>query len=147
MWLSKTYNVHLESLGTIKTLGVEAYWDINLTDKIDEEINWEILWVGSSKNITIHLLSISNIPTTINLQTNLTFYDINGITIQYSNNVLSYMNLTWNYNGQIIYPGKVIPIILTLSSEFSTDFISFLIEKDVRNFTLDIHIYTEEYLS
>lgn len=147
IWLAETYDVHLASLGIIKTQGVEAYWDVDLTDKIDEEINWGTLWLGSSNNVTITLLSISNIPTTINLQTNLTFYDINEIAINPSGNILDYMNLTWDYHGHIIKPEEAIPVILTLSSTYSIEFISFLIENNVRNFTLDIHISTEEYLT
>lgn len=148
MWLSRVTNLKVPSLGTITTVGVEPYWNENLTDKVDvdEKIDWGTLRLGSSSNITIYLLSISNIETTLNLtQANLTFYDTDEVTIQPAANISDYMNLSWNYNGSIVNPGDVIQVTLALSASYSRDFVIYLIENDVRSFSLDIHIYTTEY--
>jgi len=39
IWLSRTITLHVPSLGTIKTIGVEVYWDENLEHKT-ETIKW-----------------------------------------------------------------------------------------------------------
>jgi hypothetical protein len=46
--LSKTSNLTVPSLGTVKTIGVETYWDQNRENKT-EEINWDEMRVGTSK--------------------------------------------------------------------------------------------------
>lgn len=148
MWLARTHNFYLPSLGTIKTLGIEAYWDASYTDKVDEGeyIDWGTLWLGSSNNATIYLQSISNIPTTLNPpKNNLTFYDTENVPIHPPANVSTHMNLTWNYNGTIINPGKQIQVTLTFSAEYSLDFVHYLIENDVKRFIVDILISTTEY--
>lgn len=144
--LSRTHNLRVPSLGTIMTEGVEAYWDANLTDKIDanEKIDWGTLQLGSSSNVTIYLLSVSNIETTLKLaEENLVFYQ-NQTPLQPSSNILTYMNLSWNYKGDILRPGDTIQVTLALKAEYSPDFISYLIENDVESFSLDIHIQTSD---
>jgi len=42
MLLYRIFNVKIPSLGTIKTLGVEAYWDRNL-EKKTETIDWGMI--------------------------------------------------------------------------------------------------------
>lgn len=146
IWLSK-FHLYLPTLGTLHTLGVEAFWDANLTDKIDEDekIDWGTLWIGSSNNATIYLLSLSN-KTTFNLtKENLIFYDTNEVAIEPPANILICMSLSWNYNGSIVNRGNVIPITLTLSANYSTDFILYLIENNIESFSLDIIISATEY--
>ena len=147
IWSSKVTNLKVPSLGTLMTLGVEAYRDVNLTDKIDqdEKIDWGALWLGSSNNVTIYLLSISSIETTLNKnKTNLEFYNASGVAIPAPNNIATYMNLSWDYNGGIVEPGDVIQVTLTLSAYYSRDFASYLIEKDIKSFSFDIHIRTTD---
>jgi hypothetical protein len=148
--LSRFSNLRLPSLGTIMTEGVEAYWDENLTNKIstDEKIDWGTLKLGTSKNVTFYLLSISNIETILNLtEKDLLFYDGNGVAMQPPSYILTYMNLSWNYNGSVVRPGDVIHVTVTLSAGHSPDFVTYLIDNDVRRFTLDIHIRTLEYVA
>jgi len=143
IWSNKVTNLKLPSLGTLMTLGVEAYWDVNLTDKIDqdEKINWGTLWLGSSNNVTVYLLSISTDKTALTLtKANLKFYDTSEVAIQPYNNISTYMNLSWDYNGSIVEPGDVIQVTLTLSAYYSKDFANYLIEKDIKSFSFDIHI-------
>jgi len=134
IWLSKITNLQIPSLGTITTLGVEAYWDKNLTNKT-EEIKWGKIWPGSSQNVTIYIRSISNVETTLILNT----------TNWNPTNLTDYMNLTWNYNETTIHPDEIIQVTLTLSASSSYSFIMYLITNDVKQFSFDIIIRTSEY--
>ena len=136
IWLSKVTNLDVPSLGTIKTLGVEAYWDLDLENKT-ETINWGTIWIGSSQNVTLYVRSISNYVATIHLNT----------TNWNPTNISDYTNLTWNYNGTPVNPGEIIQITLTLSTSSSNSFIRYLITNDVKQFNFDIIISTSEYIS
>lgn len=136
IWLSRRTDLEVPSLGTIKTLGVEAYWDRNLENKT-EAIHWGTVWVGSSQNISFFVRSISNYIAKLTLNT----------TTWNPANISDYMNLTWNYNGTPINPGEVIQVTLTLSASSSISFIRYLITNDVREFSFDIIICTSEYSS
>lgn len=127
---SRIANLYVPSLGTIKTLGVEAYWDVNVENKT-EAIHWGTIWPGSTQNVTLYVRSISNIETTLNL----------NATNWNPTNLSNYMNLTWNYNGATIRPNEIIQVTLTLS----TPFIQYLITNDVKQFSFDIIISTKEY--
>ena len=145
IWLGKVTYLNVPSLGTIKTLGVEAYWDPDLKNKT-ETIDWETIWPGTSKNVTLHIRSISNIETTLELRTaNWTFRDSNNRTVAGPSDSSPYMNLTWNYNETTVRPDEIVQVTLTLSVDDSSDFIEFLIAKDVKAFSLDIIISTSEY--
>lgn len=127
--LSKTSNFTLPSLGTVKTIGVEVYGDQNLENKT-ETINWDEVWVGSSKNVTVYIRSISNYQIILNLNAT----DWNPADVS------DYMNLSWDYNGTLLNPGETIPVMLTLSIPSSYSFVNYLIDNDVQNFNVDIHI-------
>lgn len=147
IWLTRVDNLHLPSLGTIRTQGLEAYWDTDL-EKKTEHIDWGTLWLGSSTNATIYVRSICNMPTTLRLtRENLTFYNANEEAVkptwsyqQRTINVSEYVNLTWNYNGSLVDPGESIQVILTLSAGYSIDFVTYLIENEIKRFSTEIHI-------
>jgi len=120
LWLSSINNIYVPSLGTIKTLGVEAYWDKNLENKT-ETINWGTIWPGSSKNFTLYLRSISNTETTLLL----------NATNWNPANISEYMNLSWNYNETILHPSETIQVTLILTTSSSNEFIFYLINNDV----------------
>jgi len=136
LWLSKVTKLNIPSLGTIRTLGVEAYWDSDLTNKT-QTINWGTIYPGSSQNVTLYIRSISNIETTLNLNT----------TNWNPTNLSNYMNLTWNYNGTTIHPSEIIQVTLTLSASSSFNFINYLITNNIKQFNFDIIISTSEYIS
>lgn len=133
LWLSSINNIYVPSLGTIKTLGVEAYWDKNLENKT-ETISWGTIWPGSSKNFTLYLRSISNTETTLLL----------NATNWNPANISEYMNLSWNYNETILHPSETIQVTLILTTSSSNEFISYLINNDVKEFSFDIIISTLE---
>lgn len=140
--LEKTTHLRFPSFGTIKTIGVEAYWDQSLENKT-ETIDWGIVWLGSSRNVTFYVRSICSVETTLNLTTNnWTLWDANRKIVTEPINISRYMNLTWNYNGTTLDPLDVIQVTLTLSTSYSSDFISVLINYDVREFSFDIIIST-----
>lgn len=134
-WLAKTIKLYVPSLGIIKTLGVEAYWDKNLQNQT-EAINWGTIWPGSSKNFTFYLQSISNTETTLHLNT----------TNWNPANISEYMTLSWNYNDTILHPNETIQVTLVLTTSSSNTFLHYLITNDVKEFNFDIIISTSEQI-
>jgi len=127
--LSKIDNLHVPSLATIKTIGVEAYWDPSCENKT-ETIDWDTIWPGSTKNITFYLRSVSNFEATLNLTT----------TNWNPANISDHMDLSWSYNETPLNPGEIIQVTLTLSASSSDSFIRYLIANDVKDFNFDIVI-------
>lgn len=140
IWLSRVTNLEIPSIGNIKTRGVEAYWDRNLENRT-RFIEWRTVWPGSSQNVTLYIKSVSNSEITLNLTTaNWTFLDSSNRIVAGPNGTTPYMNLTWDYNGTIVRPGEALQVTLILYVERSSDFVDFLIAKDVEEFGVDIHI-------
>lgn len=133
LWLSRSSNLKVPSIGTIRTFGVKAFWDSSLKNETTE-IQWGTIYSGSSSNVSIYLQSISNLEAALQLNT--------------SNwepfNMSRYMNLTWNYNQTTLGPDEVIQVTLTLTTSSSPDFIQYLITNDVREFSFDILISIKE---
>ena len=127
--LSKNSNLTVPSLGTVRTIGVEVYWDSAKENKTDV-IDWSEIWLGSSKNATIYIQSISNYDVTLELK----------LTDWNPEIVSEYMELTWDYNGETLSPNEVIEVTLTLSITNSPTFVQYLVDERVENFNLDIHI-------
>lgn len=133
IWLSKTTELEIPSIGIIKTIGVEAYWDENLENKT-EEINWDIIWVGSSKNVTLFLRSVSTVETLLKLNTT------NWNPTNISNN----MGLSWNYDEIPIDQGEIIQVTITLSTTYSEPFVEYIMSTNMKEFSFDIIIYAIE---
>jgi len=131
--LSNIHNLTIPSLGNIKTIGVEAYWDPNCENKT-ETIDWGIMWPGSSKNVTLYIRSVSNVKTTLHLSTS----DLNPADIS------EYINLSWNYEGSRLNPDEVIQVTLFLSASIDDSFSYYLIDNKVKDFSIDIHIVAGE---
>jgi hypothetical protein len=144
IWLYKNVNLHVPSLATIKTLGVKAYWDPNLKNETTE-IPWPTVYPSSSKNVTLYLQSVSNVKARLELQTgNWTFQSSNGTIVSGPANSTNYMNLTWNYKNTTVDPGQTVQVTLTLSIDNSPNFIRFLVDNNVEQFSFDIIISTSE---
>jgi len=133
IWLSNFHNLTLPTIGTIKTVGVEAYWDPNCENKT-ETIDWETLWPGSTKNITLYIQSVSNVKTTLHLSTS----NVNPA------NISEYLNLSWNYDGTPLNPKETIQLTLFLSTFGDESFIQYLIDNEVTEFSIDIYIIASE---
>jgi hypothetical protein len=54
------------------------------------------------------------------------------------------MNLTWDYNNTTVNPKQTVPVKLTLSIDNSDNFIWFLINNNVTEFSFDIMISANE---
>jgi len=133
MWLSEVTDLKVPSIGKVKTIGVEAYWDGTL-ENITREVEWDTIWLGSSKNVTIYMRSISNVKTL--LQLNATNWNPGHIS--------KYMILSWSYNGTPVEPGEVIQVTITLSAPPSKPFIEYVLANDLKEFTFDIVIRATE---
>jgi len=133
IWLSDFHNLTLPTMGNIKTIGVEAYWDPNCENKT-VTIDWSTVWPGSTKNVTLYIRSVSNFKTTLHLNTS-------NITPA---KVSEYLNLSWNYNGTPLNPNEIIQVTLFLSASGDKSFIRYLINNDVTDFNIDIHIIAYE---
>jgi hypothetical protein len=116
-----TSETRISSVGTVKTVGVEAFWDINCTSVVTG-INWGLVEPGYQVNATIYLRNEGNAPITLSLDTeNWT-----------PSNASSYITLSWDYAGQMVEPGTVVEVnlILSVSSDVT----------GVTNFSFDIII-------
>lgn len=133
IWLSSFHNLTLPTIGTIKTVGVEAYWDPNCENKT-ETIDWNTIWPGSTKNVTFYIRSVSNVKTAIRLHTS-------NITPA---NVSEYLNMSWNYDGTPLNPDEIIQVTLFLSASGDKSFSRYLIANDITDFGIDIHIVAYE---
>jgi len=133
MWLSSFHNLTIPTMGTIKTVGVEAYWDPNCENKT-ETIDWGTIWLGSTKNVTLYIRSVSNVKTSLHLNAS------NIIPA----NVSEHLNLSWNYDETLLNPKETIQVTLFLSTSADTLFARYLIANDVKDFSLDIHIVAYE---
>jgi len=144
IWLSRYHNMHFPTIGTIYTIGVEAYWDQNLTNQTTQ-IQWGTLYTDTKTNITIYLHSISNIPTTLILKTeNWTYTNLAGTNITEPPNRQNYMNLTWNYNNQTLNPDETIETTLTVTVTDNPTFLEYIIQNNITTFKFDITIRPEE---
>jgi hypothetical protein len=133
IWLSNFHNLTLPTIGTIKTIGVEAYWDPSLENKT-ETIDWDTIWPGSTKNVTLYIRSVSNVKTSLHLNTS----SINPA------NISEYLNLSWNYDGTPLNPNGIIQVTLFLSASGNNSFNRYLIANDVTAFSIDIYIVASE---
>jgi len=133
IWLSKVTRLKVPSIGTITTIGVEAYWDKNCENKT-EKVDWGMIWPSSSKNVTFYLRSVSNVDAKLKL----------NVTNWNPANISGYMDLSWDYNGTPISPHEVVQVNLSLSASSSYSFIDYLIANNVKEFSFDIIIYASE---
>jgi hypothetical protein len=136
--------ISLPSVGYIHTVGARAYWDPTLQNET-AQINWGKVYTGSSYNVTLYLQSTSNVPTTLSLTTtNWTYINANNTVASRSSDSTPYMNLTWNYDNQTLTPDQTIQTILTLTTDNSAGFITFLISNNITQFSMDITIQANE---
>jgi hypothetical protein len=134
--------IYLPSLGTIKTIEVETYWDPNGENR-RENLTWneiEIQKLGWDEvkvnpvNTTLYVKSVSNFRVTLNMS----LTDWNPVEIS------DYLTISWDYNGTILNPGEIIPVTMTLSASSSNAFIDYLVENEITRFDVVIHIVASD---
>ena len=102
-------------------MGVGAFWDINCTSRVTE-IDWGLVEPGYHVNATIYLRNEGNAPITLSLHTE-----------NWSpSNASNYITLSWDYAGQMVDPGAVVKVVLTLAISSHV--------MGITNFTFDIVI-------
>ena len=142
--LDNRNNISLPSIGYIHTIGVKAYWDPTLQNQT-AQINWGTVYTGSSYNVTLYLQSTSNIPTTLSLTiTNWTYINTNNTVIAGPSDSTPYLNLTWNHQNQTLDPNQTLQITLTLTTDSSASFLTFLINNNITQFSMDITMQANE---
>jgi len=134
--------VYLPSLGTIKTIDVEIYWDPNGENKTEtlswdeikiEKLEWDEIKTGTV-NTTVYVKSVSNFRVTLNMF----LTDWNPVEIS------DYITISWDYNGTHLDPGEIIPVTMTLAASSSNDFINYLVENEINRFDVTIHIVASD---
>jgi hypothetical protein len=136
--------ISLPSVGYIHTVGVKAYWDPTLQNQT-AQINWGTVYAGSSYNVTLYLQSTSNVPTTLSLtSTNWTYINANNTVAAGPSDSTPYMNLTSNYQDQTLNPGQTFQTTLTLTTDNSPGFLTYLINNSITQFSMDITIQANE---
>lgn len=134
---SSDYDVYLPSLGTIKTLDVEVYWDQNGENRREtvswdeikiEKLDWDEITINPV-DTTVYVKSVSNSRVTLNIF----LTDWNPVEIS------DYLTISWDYNGAPIDPGEIIPVTMTLSASSSDDLINYLVENEIKQFEVFIH--------
>jgi hypothetical protein len=109
--------------GSVKGLGVGIYWDHACTNKT-VSLDWGHVATGSSNSLTVYVKNEGNSAVSLWLSTS------NWTPATSS----SYMSLNWNYSGQILNTGQIIPLNLTLTVDPTLT--------GVTNFTFDTTITT-----
>ena len=131
--LRTTDNVYLPSLGTIKTIDVETYWDEHCENR-RTTLDWGDIETGKSSNLTLYIKSVSNFVVTLNLT----------VTDWEPQNLSDYLTITWDYNDTLLNPSDVIQVTLTLTASSSEDFINYLVTNEVRAFSVVVHFIASE---
>jgi len=100
-----TYSeTRITAQGTIKTVGVEAYWDAGCTEEVTE-IDWGTLEPGSQTDTTFYVNNQGNMPVTLSLDTE----------AWSPSEAQTYMSLDWDYDGSPVNPDTAIPVRMTLT--------------------------------
>lgn len=94
----------LSNTGSVKGIGVGIYQYQNCTSPVSS-FNWGVLDPGASVEKTVYIRNEGNSQATLAMAAS------NWVPAGAS----SYMTLTWNYSGQTLSVGQVIPVKFTLS--------------------------------
>jgi hypothetical protein len=127
------YNTQFPTIGTIQTIGVQAYGGdlLNTTGNPNGKyLDWGKLFLGSQIDRSFYIKSVSNLDVILNL--NATNWNPTAMS--------DFMNLAWNYTGAPIRPGQTITVKLTLSVSLSLGFINYLVTNRISTFSFDVEI-------
>jgi len=114
-------NRTISNAGAVKAIGVGVYWNSNGTNMVTS-INWGTLEPDSSTNRTCYIQNEGNSASTLSMNTS--NWD--------PSNASDYISLNWDYGGQPVNPGELIPVIFTLSISDSVE--------GITSFSFDITI-------
>jgi hypothetical protein len=130
VWLSRSHNLTVPSIGTIYVTGVEAYGgDITSTNGA-MTVDWGENGVGSSNSVSFFLRSASNVPIAIAL----------SIENWEPQSIEPFMLVEWNYTGAQLAPKEEISIRFDLKTSSSYDFADYLITNNITSFSFSLHV-------
>ena len=92
------------SVGVVNAVGIGLYWERSCSNVVSS-IDWGTIEPGSAKNVVVYLKNEGNSDVTLSLET--MNWNPSGAS--------SYIFLSWDYGGQAIKPGQVVPATLTLN--------------------------------
>jgi len=100
---SPQQNTTISNEGEVKGIGVGIYWNQSCTTEVSS-INWGIIEPGSGKNVTVYIRNEGN--SAVSLTMNVSNWN--------PSNASDYIDLSWNYQGQIINVNDVLEVVFTL---------------------------------
>ncbi len=110
---------------SVVAIGAGIYWDQACTNRT-LSFNWGLIESSSSNNLTVYVRNECNSAVSLEL-----------ITKTWTPSTTSkYISLNWNYTGQILKTGEVIPLELTLKVDPAI--------VDITNFSFETTITTIE---
>ena len=111
----------LSSTGTIETIGVGVYTDIQCSSPLTS-IAWGTLEPGENQTVICYIKNEGDLPSTLSMYTS----NWNPSSAE------NYLTLSWNYNGGYINPDNSVQVTFTLSVDESIE--------GVTSFAFDITI-------
>jgi len=93
----------IHSVGRIKAIGVEVFWDPECTVPCDV-FDWGEMRPGDLGGFTVYIKNTRNTNFTLTINTT----DWVPVEVQ------EYFTLDWNYSGEIVCPEDVLPVQITL---------------------------------
>jgi hypothetical protein len=136
--------LRLPSVGYIHTIGLKAYWDPTLQNET-RQINWGTVYPGSTNQVSFYLQSTSNVPTTLQMTVaNWTYKNANDTIIWGPADTSPYVNLTWNCENETLASNQTITATLTLTIDSSQEFLTYLVNNSMQQFSMDITIQAKE---
>lgn len=119
-----TNQTRIRNVGTIKTVGVEAYSDPDLTQVLTE-INWGLIAPGETKTFTAYIKNTGTTSATLIMWTE----------AWNPTNASDSMILTWNYDNTSIPAGSARAVVFSLTVDLGIS--------GITNFSFDIWIVGE----
>jgi hypothetical protein len=116
----------VSNAGEVNTIGASIYHDSNCSEVIST-INWGTLEPGSNRNVTGYIQNTGDLPSSLIVKT----------SNWNPSRAMTYISLSWDYDGQVLNMGEVIRVTFTLS-------ISEMIE-GITSFNFDITIIGSSY--
>lgn len=91
-------------VGKVKTVGVAIYSDSSVSDSL-YSVDWGSLEPGAEKNVDCYIQNTGGFASVLSLETD------NWGPAEAAN----YISLSWDYDGQVLDVGEVIPVTLILT--------------------------------
>jgi len=113
--------VYISARGSIKSVNIAVYLDVNCT-QIASEIDWGVIPVGGYSQAQVYLKNEGNVPIDVNFTT------ADWLPLEAE----QYLSLTWDLGNTTLLPDEVRGIVLSLTVSLDTH--------DIREFSFVIII-------